>query len=163
MPAAITAPVLISAPKLVPCRATASLTYSPGDFLQLDANGRVAQALAANANSAAGTKPTHFAISSNDPTRTLANDDEIHLVPIDNDFKVQMCLSAGDAVQAWSNTYSGEDYDLRRTTAGIYTINVSSDAQNVFLIDNVVPGGSSDTCAQVDCAMFNSRRGLAVG
>lgn len=159
MPAAITTPVLLSPLKLVAARATAGLTYTAGDFLQLDANGRVAQALATNANSAAGTKPTHFAVSAN--ATTLANDDEIQLVPVDNDFKVRMCLSAADAVQAWSNTYSGEDYDLRRTTAGVYTINVSSDAQNVFLIDNVVPGGSGDACAQVDCSMFNTRRGLA--
>lgn len=160
MPAAIVAPVLISDLKVVPARATAGLTYSPGDFLQLDANGRVAQALAAAANSAAGTKPTHFAVSSNDPTKTLANDDEIFLVPIDNSFKVRICLSAVDAVQAWNNTYSNEDYDLRRTTAGVYTLNVSSDLQNVFLIENVVPGGSGDACAQIDCSMIQARRGL---
>lgn len=143
-------------------KAVASLVVNRGQFFILDlTTGRVDQALAAAANSAAGTKPSHFAIEGLNAGAAYAADDELVLHEIQPGDEFEISLTNDDAVVAWNSNKAGDVLDLRRPTgSNVYVLNTNSVAQPVMKVAQSVPGAESDTDARVNAVILAGRVGM---
>lgn len=123
--------------------AKASLEYVPGDFFIEDGTtGRAEQALAANNNIGSGVRLAGFATTNTDTP--LAVDTEFGAVKLEPGAYFNLCLCNGDAAAAWSDAYRGDKYPLRRTTSGVYALNVGTTSNANFRIVELVEDTRND-------------------
>jgi len=145
--------------KLIDAKASASLSFSRGDFFKIDSSGYVDHALTAGNNSTNGTKILGFAVRDKAPSKTYAAGDQIYVHPVDEDVEVLLPWVNDDAGATWNQNKVGTVCALRRmTTTGYYgaNSNATTDSLSVLQILGVVPGTESDTYPTVRCRVRTS-------
>jgi hypothetical protein len=128
-------------------------TILKGDFLIIDANGRVTLP-GTGASIPAATATTNHIVIADQNANSLAQDTLIQVVTADDTTTLSLLLSTTDSAQAFSAAFKGKEYDIRRGTASPYnwTVDVNgSTSPKVEVIDVDPNYPSTDTWGVVLC------------
>lgn len=133
-------------------KASASLTFAQGDIFRLS-SGQIVQAASAGNNLAATTTLRSMA-KYTEPT-ALAAAADVCTHPLNKGDRVIMSLCNDDAVAAWSESYRGGSYEIRRITiTGLYAININANTNTKVKILSCIQNTENDLCALVEAEVL---------
>lgn len=141
-----------SKPRLMPVASGQAI--QKGDFLIIDANGRVTLAVAAGSSIPAATATTNHLVIADQNAASLAQDTLIQVVTADDTTTLSMLLSTTDSAQAFSAAFKGKGYDIRRGTSSPYnwTVDVNGATSPKVEVIDVDPNyPATDTWGVVLC------------